>query len=151
MKEMVGWSMTEHIGRKRHMKSARTAWSKLNVAFYQFCLAGNAKKNTVCRICLRHDHQTADCNKNYQRPGYPTPDMGFSRPVNSGVEICRLYNAMGESKCKYRECKFCKSCIQLRSAKDRESLQNVARDKQAKKLRTQRTILLYTFLSVFSH
>ncbi len=92
-----GWLAYDRAYWRKAVYEKCLDWSKLNVAFYQFCLAGNAKRNAVCRICLRHDHQTADCNeadKNYLRPGYPTPDVGFSRPVNSGVEICRLYNAM---------------------------------------------------------
>ena len=111
-----GWLAYDRAYRRKAAYEKCLDWSKLNVAFYQFCLAGNAKRNAVCRICLRHDHQTADCNeadKNYLRSGYPTPDVGFSRPVNSGVEICRLYNAIGESKCKYKECRFahlCKFC-----------------------------------------
>ncbi len=113
-----GWLAYDREFRRKAAHEKCLDWSQLNVSFYQFCLAGNAKKNVASRNCKKpRPSHTADCMdavNTPQRSGYRRPDIGFIRPAKSGgVEICRLFNAKGESKCKYRECQFehlCKFC-----------------------------------------
>ena len=123
-----GWLAYDRAFRRKAAYEKCLDWSKLNTSFYQFCLAGNVKKTVACRLCLRQDHKSADCpeiDRAPQKLGHRdyqshTHDNSSSSRSNS-VELCRLFNAKSESRCKYKECKFahlCKFCKRPHPAAD---------------------------------
>ena len=102
-----GWLAYDRAFRRKAAYEKSLDWSKLNTSFYQFCLAGNAKSSAVCRICLRHGHKTADCP---DQEGSRSRPQAKSRASAKSVEICRLFNASGGSKCHFKNCKFAHLC-----------------------------------------
>jgi len=90
-------------------------WSRINPTLYSLCFAGKAKKSAICIHCLSNNHNS-DQRPEIQNmwpsqcslflPAYTGPFPGPAVPVTPAVEKCRLFNAKGESRCRYKRCRY---------------------------------------------
>lgn len=109
-----GWLAYDRAFRRKAAYEKDLNWSKLNTSFYQFCLAGYAKKNVVCRICLRHDHKAAECPEKDDTSHYVirARSSGQKARASKSVEICKLFNHKEGNKCHFEDCIFAHLCRQ---------------------------------------
>ena len=93
-------------------------WSELNSTLYKLCFVGKAKRDIVCSTYLKHNHRTSDCTDAPSLALGKISDHGLAFGTKRGasryVEICRLYNAIGGSKCRFKECKYAHLCSECR-------------------------------------
>ena len=95
-------------------------WSRINPTLYSLCFAGKAKKSAICIHCLSNNHNSAQCPETqsvwppqctFVPPAYTSPVQG---PSATASELCRLFNAKGESKCRYRRCRYLHACARCK-------------------------------------
>ena len=111
--EGSAWMAYDRAYRRQAAAKKSLDWSQLNPTLYSLCFAGRAKRDLVCTNCLSHDHKSEDCSE-AGRPNKFRDRPRYSNTRNdSSAELCRLFNARGGSKCRFKECKYahlCKEC-----------------------------------------
>ena len=114
--EGSAWMAYDRAFRRQAAAKKTLDWSQLNPTLYSLCFAGKAKTDIVCTSCLSREHKSMDCpdrsSKRYQQRS-TAPGSNSSIHREGSVEICRLYNAKGGSKCRFKECRYahlCRAC-----------------------------------------
>ena len=110
--EGAAWAQYDRAYRRQAALSKDLNWSRINTTLYSLCFAGRAKRGHVCTHCLSNNHQSEAC------PEAPAPrrTTTYSGSSPAPLEICRLFNAKGGSKCHYKSCKFAHSCSRCRGS-----------------------------------
>ena len=110
--EGAAWAQYDRAYRRQAALSKDLNWSRINTTLYSLCFAGRAKRGHVCTHCLSNNHQSEAC------PEAPAPrrTTTYSGSSPAPLEICRLFNAKGGSKCHYKSCKFAHSSSRCRGS-----------------------------------
>ena len=132
-----GWVLYDRAFRRQVVVTKDLNWSKLNPTLHSLCLAGKAKNNKFCTICLSDNHTTEQCPESWQMfppmyyPGQvrpltpyppPPPFVGLApfgqgqappRPPNHRpVPICKLFNRPEGPRCTFHPyCRFRHVCM----------------------------------------
>ena len=131
--EGLGWVMYDRAFRRQVAVTKDLNWSKLNPTLHSLCLAGKARRNKFCSICLSDNHATEQCPESWQgcssaisvghfRPSSPYhfPQVGpvtaFAQPPGLPLaplpsQVCRLFNKPEGPRCTFSPCKFAHVCI----------------------------------------
>ena len=118
--EGLGWVYYDRAFRRQAALSKDLNWSRINPTLYSLCFAGKAKKSAICIHCLSNNHNSAQCPETqsmwppqctFVPPAYTSPVPG---PSATASELCRLFNAKGESKCRYRRCRYLHACARCK-------------------------------------
>jgi len=121
--EGLGWVYYDRAFRRQAALSKDLNWSRINPTLYSLCFAGKAKKSAICIHCLSNNHNSDQCPEiqnmwpsqcSLFQPAYTGPFPGPAVPVTPAVEICRLFNAKGESRCRYKRCRYLHACARCR-------------------------------------
>ena len=120
-----GWVLYDRAFRWQVAVTKDLNWSKLNPTLHSLCLAGKAKNNKFCTICLSDNHTTDQCLESWQMfppmyyPGQvrpltpypPQPPFAGMAPFGQGqtpppppnpawpVPICKLFNRLEGPRC----------------------------------------------------
>jgi len=117
--EGLGWVYCDWTFRRQAALSKDLNWSRINPMLYSLCFVGKAKKSAILIHCLSNNHNSDQCPEIlnmwpsqctlFQHSLYwPFPSPAV--PVTPAVEICRLFNVKGESRCCYKRCRYLHAC-----------------------------------------
>ena len=124
--ETAAWASYDVAFRRQAANRGSLDWGVIDPALYNEAFAGRAKVIPRCRYCLGDTHVSADCPN---APAGPSPNVDIPptappsrRPQGGGpardrgatVEICRLFNSPGGSRCKYPLCRFAHLCLKCK-------------------------------------
>ena len=123
--ESSAWASYDMAFRRQAANRGSLDWGLFDAALYNEAFAGRAKQIPRCRYCLADTHSSQEC---LHAPAEPQtgPISAESRPVRSGrpagpagragagVDICRLYNSPGGSRCRYPLCCYAHLCTKCR-------------------------------------
>ena len=106
--EGLGWAQYDRAFRRQVAVTKDLRWSQINGTLYSLCFAGKAKKSAICAHCLSDNHSTDRCPE-----APPTASKGRSSEFvkREAVPICRLFNAPGGSRCRFKHCRYLHQCI----------------------------------------
>ena len=110
--EGLGWAQYDRAFRRQVAVTKDLRWSQINGTLYSLCFAGKAKKSAVCAHCLSDNHSTERCpeappSSSKSRQG----DRDYTRRDRETAPICRLFNAPGGSRCRFKHCRYLHQCI----------------------------------------
>ena len=115
--EGIAWVTYDRAYRTQAAVLKTLDWSKLNPTLYSLCLAGRAKSDIACSFCRSQEHKSIDCPETqssnssyYDRKHNRSNRPHYSSASNGSVEICRLFNAKGGSKCRFKPYKYAHLC-----------------------------------------
>lgn len=120
--EGPAWASYDMAFRRQAANRGSLDWGTVDAALYSEAFAGRAKAIPRCRYCLADTHPSPDCphaltegqtpqSQMAERPGRSTPRASRS---SASVEICRLYNAAGGSRCRFPQCRYAHVCARCR-------------------------------------
>ena len=102
----LGWVQYDRAFRRQVAITKNLNWSHINGTLYSLCFAGKAKRSAICIYCLSDNHTSEKCPE-----APPTAKRNPTSASSPGsLEICRLFNANGGSRCHYAKCKFAHRC-----------------------------------------
>ena len=104
--EGLGWAQYNRAFRRQVAVTKDLRWSQINGTLYSLCFAGKAKKSAICYHCLSDNHPSERCP---EAPIYLAGKPGPSR--KEAVPVCRLYNAPGGSRCRFKHCRYLHQCL----------------------------------------
>ena len=108
------WAQYDRANRRRAALSKDLKWLRINTTLYSLCFAGRAKRGHVCAHYLSNNHSSDGCP---EAPSSSTPCRAITHQPpapSTSQDICRLFNARGESKYHYKHCKFAHACARCR-------------------------------------
>ena len=125
--ESTAWAAYDVAYRRQAANSGSLDWGVLDAGLYNDAFTGRAKAIPRCTYCLADTHQAQDCpDAPTGKQGDPVspPQTKSARPAlrpfpgtptinSSSVEICRLFNSPGGSRCRFPQCRYahlCQSC-----------------------------------------
>ena len=100
----LGWAQYDRAFRRQVAITKNLNWSHINGTLYSLCFAGKVKHNVICIYCLSDNHASEKC------PEAPPTAKRHPTLASSPLEICRLFNANGGSRCHYMKCKCAHRC-----------------------------------------
>ena len=100
----LGWAQYDRAFRRQVAVTKLLNWSQINGTLYSLCFAGKGRRSAVCIHCLSDNHTSKRCPDAPAATGKP---RGSSATSN---EICRLFDASGGSRCRYKACKYSHRC-----------------------------------------
>ena len=118
--------MTWHFVARRRVNRGSLDWGTVDAALYNEAFAGRAKVIPRCRYCLVDTHASHNClhapteRQASQavdgRPGRAPPrPLGQTQAGRPGsMEICRLFNSPGGSRCRFPQCRYAHVCSKCR-------------------------------------
>ena len=132
--EGCGWVLYDRAFRRQVAVTKDLHWSKLNPTLHSLCMAGKARKNKFCAVCLSDNHPSEQCPDMWQGmlpAGYldqfRPPSAAFNpaagpvqkaepfsqhvgHPTPLPPQICRLFNKQEGPRCTFSPCKFAHVC-----------------------------------------
>jgi len=133
--EGFGWVLYDRAFRRQVAVTRDLNWSKLNPTLHSLCMAGKARKNKFCALCLSDNHSSDQCPEAWQGllpatyfgqhgppPACPFPQpgliprlAGFGHPTafpfgSPPVPVCRLFNKPEGPRCTFNPCKYAHVC-----------------------------------------
>ena len=127
--EGPAWASYDMAFRRQAANRGSLDWGVVDAALFSEAFAGRAKAIPRCRYCLADTHVSHDCphapvegqGSGYtaeSRLGRPAVCLAgqtpSNRPAGSSVEICRLFNAPGGSRCRFSQCRYAHVCAKCR-------------------------------------
>lgn len=120
--ESSAWATYDMAYRRQAANKGSLDWGIVDAALYSEAFAGRAKAIPRCRYCLADTHTSLDCphappetpDSRPPRGAQPARQAGRSTPSASVVELCRLYNSPGGSRCRFSQCRFAHLCSRCR-------------------------------------
>ena len=125
--EGSAWASYDMAFRRQAANRKSLDWGRVNHDLYSQAFTGRARLAPRCRYCLAQTHASADCT--YAPAGSPSSrptHLHPSRPAATStpsfrqlagrsqaqttVEICRLYNQLSGSQCRFMSCRFAHVC-----------------------------------------
>ena len=104
-------------------------WGIVDPALYNEAFAGRAKLIPHCKYCLADTHSSQECLHAPAEPAAPgglvqmdsrtsrpflRPQQGAANRHPSAVDICRLFNTPGGSRCRFPQCRYAHLCTKCR-------------------------------------
>ena len=89
-------------------------------ALYNDAFAGRTKQFPRCQYCLSDTYSSQECQHAPELAMEGRQTQGASRQSGqppkstSAVDMCRLYNSPGSSRCRFRQCRFVHLCARCR-------------------------------------
>ena len=121
--EGAAWASYDMAYRRQAAYLGSLDWGLVDPALYNEAFAGRAKLVPRCRYCLAETHSSQECPHSPAETaggtdGRPTrplsrPQGSSGRPASS-VDICRLYNSPGGSRCRFPQCRYAHLCSRCR-------------------------------------
>ena len=123
--EGSAWASYDMAYHRQAANRGSLDWGLVDPALYNEAFAGRAKLVRRCRYCLVDSHPSQECPHSLAEtpggffPGESRPQRSPARPQGpSGrpalVEICRLYNTPGGSRCRFPLCRYAYLCARCR-------------------------------------
>ena len=124
--EGPAWASYDMAFRRQAANRGSLDWGTVDAALYNEAFAGRAKVIPRCCYCLADTHASHNClhapteGQASQavdgRPGRAPPrPLGQTQAGRPGsVEICRLFNAPGGSRCRFPQCRYAHVCSKCR-------------------------------------
>ena len=118
--DSTAWAAYDVAFRRQAANQGSLDWGVIDTGLYNDAFAGRAKAIPRCALCLADTHNARECpdaplTKHIDNS--PIPDSKASRVgARSGasqsaqVEICRLFNSPGGSKCRFAQCRYAHFC-----------------------------------------
>ena len=102
----MGWAQYYRAFRRQVAVTKSLHWSQIKGMLYSLCFAGKGRRSAVCIHCLSDNHASERCP---DAPATTSKLRGGSTSTNN--ELCRLFNATGGSRCRYKACKYAHSAL----------------------------------------
>lgn len=125
--EGSAWASYDMTYRRQAANRGSLDWGIVDAALYNEAFAGRAKLMSRCRYCLADTHPSQEClhapvgSETYSGAGSMTESRqgrGSLRPpgpiARTSVEICRLFNSPGGSRCRFQQCRYAHVCSRCR-------------------------------------
>ena len=110
----LSWVQYDRAFRRQAAVTKSLNWSQINGTLYSLCFAGKGRRNATCVHCLSDNHGSDHC---------PDAPATASKTRASTNELCRLFNAAGGSRCRYKSCKYLHKCSACRQDHPRSACQ----------------------------
>ena len=130
--ESSAWASYDMAYRRQAANRGSLDWGVVDTALYNEAFAGRAKIMSRCRYCLADTHGSRECVHAPVEGGAATgagpsysgsTDNRIGRlpsrqtvPAGRGAsaDICRLFNSLGGSRCKFPQCRYAHLCLRCR-------------------------------------
>ena len=123
----TAWASYDMAYRRQAANRGSLDWGYVDPALYNEAFAGRAKLLSRCRYCLADTHNSTECPSAPAGSPTGTTEAGpaphrrtaggtSSRDRSASVEICRLYNAVGGSRCRYQQCRYAHLCMKCKGS-----------------------------------
>ena len=131
--ESTAWASYDVAYRRQAANRGSLDWGTIDTGLYNDAFTGRAKAIPRCSYSLANTHVAGEC-PDAPLPRQQAPTLPQDKPMRSlvrspsllpraaaEVEICRLYNAPGGSRCRFLLCRYahlCESCHTPHSASE---------------------------------
>ena len=124
--ESAAWATYDMAFRRQAANRGNLDWGTIDTALYNEAFTGRAKTMARCRYCLADTHSSTDCpnapagavpSTETANPDARSGRRGLgqqSRERTGSVDICRLFNAPGGSRCRFSHCRYAHLCSRCR-------------------------------------
>lgn len=103
----LGWAQYDRAFRRQVAVTKSLNWSQINGTLYSLCFAGKGRRSAVCIHCLSDNHASERCP---DAPAISATTSKLRGSTSTSNELCRLFNATGGSRCRYKACKYAHRC-----------------------------------------
>ena len=123
--ECSAWASYDMAFRRQAANRGSLDWGHVDAALYNEAIAGRAKQIPRCRYCLADTHTSREClhapvdataapTLTESRSVRPGRLSGAAGRAGSAVDICRLFNSPGGSRCRFVQCRYAHLCTGCR-------------------------------------